>query len=734
MRPDLQMRKQRYQGRVYWVVKDPIALQYFRFEEEEFAILKMLDGVSSLEEIAERFEEKFPPQTIRVEELQQFVGTLHRSGLVIADAPGQGEQLKRRRDERVKKERLGKLSNVLSIKFKGIDPDRFLNFLYSIPPVRWFFSTTAMVLCLMLCTAALALVLVEFDVFQSKLPTFNAFFSAQNWAVMAIVLVFTKTLHEFGHGLSCKHFGGECHEMGIMILVLTPCPYCNVSDSWMLPNRWHRAAIGAAGMYVEVVIAAICTFIWWFTEPGPLNFICLNIMFISSVSTILFNANPLLRYDGYYILSDVLEIPNLRQKATTILSRKLGSWCLGLEEPEDAFLPKQHQWLFAVYTVASALYRWVVVLSITYFLIKVFEPYGLKLLGQLIALTAMWGLVGQPVWKLYKYFKVPGRLSKVKRTPLLVTCALLIALLSAGVFVPLPASVFCPLVIQPHDAASVYVEAPGQLAEVFVEPGERVEAEQVLARLTNVDLVRTITQLEGEIASHQVEIRSLEAISFDDPGTAAMIAQTSKALESAQKQLAKQQEDAERLVLRAPSAGVVMAPDYFSDRSRDPKGLPTWSGTPFDPENLGASLEAGDRFCRIGNPYRLEARLAVAQASIDFVAEGQRVELMLNQSTDLAYVGRVESISRDEMERVPPRLSSLSGGPLATQNDPSGTPVPLTPQFEAIVPLTDFPEEAQAAYGLLRIGLVGEAKVRIQPRTLWDRFYRYLTRTVNFDL
>lgn len=505
----------------------------------------------------------------------------------------------------------------------------------------------------------------------------------------------------------------------------------------MLPNKWHRAAIGAAGMYVEVVLASLCTFIWWFTEPGPLNFVCLNIMFVSSVSTILFNANPLLRYDGYYILSDVMEIPNLRQKSTSILSRKLGSWCLGLEEPEDPFLPQRNQLFFALFTVASAAYRWVVVLSIVYFLMKVFEPYGLKPLGQLIALTAMWGLVGQPVWKLYKYFKVPGRLSKVKRTPLLVTCALLIALLSAGVFVPLPASVFCPLVIQPHDAAYVYVEAPGQLDEVLVDPGETVEKGQVLARLKNIDLERTITQLEGEITTHRSEIRSLEAISFDDPGTAAMIVQTGKSLESAQKQLEKQREDAERLVLRASRAGVVMAPDYFSDRSRDPKGLPTWSGTPFDPENLGAMLDAGDRFCRIGDPLRLEARLAVDQANIDFVAEDQKVKLMMNQSTDLAYVGKVESISRDEMERVPPRLSSLSGGPLATQNDPSGTPRPLVPQFEAIVPLTaygDLPERARQSHELLRVGLVGEAKIQIQPRTLWDRFYRYLTRTVNFDL
>ncbi len=198
-------------------------------------------------------------------------------------------------------------------------------------------------------------------------------------ALAGIVLACTKILHEFGHGLSCKHFGGECHEMGVMILVLTPCLYCNVSDSWMLPNKWHRAAIGAAGMYVEVVLASICTFIWWFSEPGLLNYICLNMMFVCSVSTILFNANPLLRYDGYYILTDILEIPNLRQKATTILSRKLGKWCLGLEPPDDPFLPQRNQGLFALYTVAAAVYRWVVLFSILYFLeqgLRAVRPEG----------------------------------------------------------------------------------------------------------------------------------------------------------------------------------------------------------------------------------------------------------------------------------------------------------------------------------------------------------------------
>ena len=106
--------------------------------------------------------------------------------------------------------------------------------------------------------AAAALVTVQFDVFRSKLPEFHQFFNLYNALWLSVVLGVTKVLHEFGHGMSCKHFGGECHEMGVMVLVLTPCLYCNVSDSWMLPSKWQRAAIGAAGMYVELVLASIC--------------------------------------------------------------------------------------------------------------------------------------------------------------------------------------------------------------------------------------------------------------------------------------------------------------------------------------------------------------------------------------------------------------------------------------------------------------------------------------------
>ena len=729
VRPDLKARRQRYQGRIYWVVKDPVGLQYYRFEEEEFAILQMLDGQSSLEDIAEQFESEFPPQTIRVEELQNFIGMLHRSGLVLSDAPGQGVQLKQRRDERRRKEIIGAVSNILAFRMRGFDPERILNAMY--PWVSWFFSVPAMICCLILASCALTLVIVQFDVFQSRLPSFQSFFAAQNWLLIATVLGVTKVLHEFGHGMSCKHFGGECHEMGVMFLVLTPCLYCNVSDSWMLPNRWHRAAIGAAGMYVEVVLASICTFIWWFSEPGFLNYVCLNVMFVSSVSTILFNANPLLRYDGYYILSDILEIPNLRQKASTILNRKLGSWCLGLEEPEDPFLPKRNQGFFAFYTVASALFRWVILLSILFFLNKVFEPYGLKVIGQMIALASLWGLIVMPFWKVYKFFNVPGRFSKVKKVRMYATLLLLASFVSGVFLIPFPSSVLCDFELQPRGASSVYVEVEGTLREILVEPGQRVDAGEVLARLENIDLEIEIAQLRGQRNAARSQLNSLRQLRFSDEAASLQLDVVSKRFDSVSEQLEQKLKDLKRLELVAPAAGTVIPPPNRREHTSDARlDLASWSGSPLEDRNLGATLVpdgAENLYCMIGDPDRWDAVLVVNQRDLDWVSEGLAVRLMFEESPYHVFISTIQYVATRELDAVSPQLASTSGGPVPAQTNPDGSVRPLSTSYQAVVELDN-------SLGLFRNGLIGQARIKTKPRTLASRLYRYLSRTFNFDL
>ncbi|HMP18090.1 MAG TPA: hypothetical protein PKD72_13785 [Gemmatales bacterium] len=258
-RPDLQAKRHLYHGRGYWVIKEPVGLNYFRFHDEEFAILNMLDGRTSLQQIKDRFQADFAPQRITLQDLQQFIGMLHRSGLVISQATGQGRQLRRRGDEKKKKELLGKLANIFALRFRGIDPERILNVLN--PFTWWIFTVPALICIALFGMSALILVLMNFQDFRSKLPTFEQFFAAHNWIYLGITMALVKVLHEFGHGLSCKRYGGECHEMGLMFStamspILGCYPIngiafsserreCTSSFSWL---RWRPISGGSANL------------------------------------------------------------------------------------------------------------------------------------------------------------------------------------------------------------------------------------------------------------------------------------------------------------------------------------------------------------------------------------------------------------------------------------------------------------------------------------------------------
>lgn len=724
-RPDLTARHQTYQGKSYWVVKEPIGLNYFRFQDEEYELLQKIDGKTSLDELKEWFEATFPPQKITLEELQQFIGMLHRSGLVIADVPGQGKQLRKRYDERKRKERLGALTNILCIRFKGFDPERFLNWLY--PKLRWIFSLPVFMFSILLALSALTLVTVKFDVFYSKLPDFYSFFSPTNALWLMVILGLTKVVHEFGHALTCKHFGGECHEMGVMILVLTPCLYCNVSDSWMLPSKWKRAAIGAAGMYVEVILASIATFIWWFTLPGMLNMICLNIIFISSVTTIMFNANPLLRYDGYYILSDLVEIPNLRQKATSVLSRKAAHWFLGIEPPDDPFLPQRNQIFFALYSIAAGIYRWFVLFSILWFMHQIWKPYRLDVIGYGIVGMSLIGLIGMPIYKITKFFYVPGRMHKVKKLRFYLSLAGLLAIVVFVLYVPLPHSVICTLEIRAHDADHVYVEVPGLLREVFVKPGDTVTEGQELAKLENIDMQMQTVKLLGEKNQFDVELKSLQRQRYDDDEASTKTQELKESLAKTEDQIKEQASEAARLTLRASKAGTVMPPPWRAHKPGPEGQLPAWSGSPLEPKNLGAPLDEGTIFCLVGDPKKMEAVLYVDQGDIDFVTVGQEVEIKLDQLPFETFEGQIKDVAPGESKFSPERLSTKAGGELATRTDASGVEKPMSASYQSLVLMDDPKEE-------LRVGLRGRAKIHTAPQTLGQRFKRIINQLINFKL
>jgi len=724
-RGDLVTTRQLYQGQAWWVVKDPIALSYFRFRPEEYALLEMLDGDVSLEQLKDRFEAKFPPRRIKLDELARFIATLHRSGLVIGDRPGQGPQLFERRRQRIWKQWQAWLANILSLRFRGIDPDRILARLD--PWLGWLFDPPAIVAVLVFAASALLLVLVNFDVFRAKLPEFHQFFASGNWLYLAVALAITKILHEFGHGLSCKHYGGECHEMGMMLLVFTPCLYCDVSDSWMLPSKWKRAAIGAAGMYVEVLLASIATFLWWNSHGGIFNQLCLDVMFVSSVSTLLFNANPLLRYDGYYILSDLLEIPNLKQKSTAILGRIASRWCLGIKPPDDPFLPQRRLGLFALYSVASSLYGWFVSLSIFLFVWTVFKPYRLEVIGQVLGFMALWGLVVRPVQGIIKFLNIPGRRDEVKAVNLVVTAIVAAGIAAAIALIPLPQRVWCGAELRPRGEETVYVTEAGRLESLAVKAGAIVAAGDELARLSSIDLDLQITELEGKATDSRTRLASLQRERFTDPAAGLEIGTVEESLKSIEEQLEKKKKNRTELVLRAPRAGVVLPAPSLKEQPEASGRLPPWSGNALDPKNVGATFTEGTVLCLVGEPEKFEAVMVVDQSEVEFVAKGQHVDLKLDAFPGQTFTGKVEELAESSLEMSSERMSVKAGGLVPTETDPSGRELPISTSYEAMMSLDD-------TEAVLTPGMRGTARIQVGSRTVGQWLLRLIWQTFNFRM
>jgi putative peptide zinc metalloprotease protein len=625
---------------------------------------------------------------------------------------------------------------VFALRFRGVDPERFFNAIY--PYTGWFFRWYTVLFVMMFAFSALMLVMSQYDTFAARLPTFHQFFGAKNWIYIALTMAIVKVFHEFGHGLSCKHFGGECHELGAMLLVFTPALYCNVSDSWMLPNKYHRAAIGAAGMYVEIFIASIATYVWWFSQPGLLiNQVALATIFICSVSTVMFNGNPLLRFDGYYILMDLLEIPNLRQKSTEVLRRFLTELCLGIEQPESPFLPQRNRFLFGLFTVAAEIYRLMVVFSILFFLNKVFEPYGLKIIGQLIGLSGVVGLVIQPLYQLYQFFYMPGRMNKVKKHRVYVTLTV-VALVFAGIcFIPLPFSVNCAFEINSRDSANVFAPVAGILAEKpRVKPGDMVKKGDVIAVLTNPQLEAELVARKGAMEKAKIALQNIEMLglmptkdqNLTQQSILAQLPAAQEVYHSAERMYLELKDEVDKLVVTAPRDGVVIAPPHRPVPPNRPEGrLPTWSGSPFDPYNVGARLERTDLICRIGDPKQKEAMLVIDQTDIDLVEKDQDARFLTEAYVDRVMSGKIVDIGKLDLQHVPAGLSTQAQGDLNTKMDKSGQVKTISTTYQARILVDD-------AENLLFIGQRGQARVYPGWQSLGTRLWRYIIRTFHFHL
>ena len=348
LRSDLIFVPQPYRDQTFYHIEVPSESRFFRIGSAEYVFVSLLDGKTSFAEALTITAQKLGPSALtQSQALTVYTWLVDNELAVIVDEStvSTPRRLSSKRSELLKQ------LNPFWIKLPLCRPDRFITAIC--PSLAWVFSPPAVICALGLLAVAIVALSAQWDRFVS---TSEIVFSPANWLWMLLAWVLLKIVHEFGHGIACKRYGGEVREMGIVFILLAPMAYVDVTSSWQFASKWRRINVAVAGIYIELVIAALAVLVWSYTRSELVAHLLYNIVLMASISTVAFNLNPLMRFDGYYILSDFLEIPNLYSEGSQAVRRLLSRWFYG-KSPAGPERAGRLSWIIATYGVASLFWR-----------------------------------------------------------------------------------------------------------------------------------------------------------------------------------------------------------------------------------------------------------------------------------------------------------------------------------------------------------------------------------------
>jgi putative peptide zinc metalloprotease protein len=488
LRAHAELHRQRFRGQTWYVLEDRVAERFHRFSPAAYQVIGLLDGERTVQQLWELSCERLGDEAPTQGDMLLLLSHLHAADLLQTDrGPEIGELLDRGRRER-RRRLLSQLPSVLSWRIPLIDPEQLLQWMMPVarPLAGWL---GAMLWVAVVAPAALLLATHWRELTQGA---GDHLMSAQNLAAFWILFVATKALHELGHAVMTRAHGGEVHDMGLMLVVFNPVPYVDASSAWKFPEKWRRIAVGAAGMLVELFLAALAMYVWVSAEPGLVRTLAFDTILIAGVSTVLFNANPLLRFDGYYMLSDWLEIPNLKRRSSRYLAYLCERHLLG-GTPDRPMLAHGEAAWFVGYGVASFLYRIFVVVAL---LVLLAERHFL--LAVVLASLAAVTWVGVPLVKGLAYLAASPRLRGVRIRAIAVTASLVVALVALVGFTPAPHRSRAEGVIWVPEEALVRAAVDGFVDTVVARPGERVHRGQPLFTLRDESLVTAAAEIEAQ--------------------------------------------------------------------------------------------------------------------------------------------------------------------------------------------------------------------------------------------
>jgi putative peptide zinc metalloprotease protein len=560
LRADIIIRRQLFKHQEYYVLKDPLALTYFRLLPEEAYIITQLNGKYTLGQIAERCSARYPNQPRTAPEVAHFVNQLGAGGLLNLSAQRFVENANRSVPQQLLMVWAKIISTSLFIKIPLIDPSPWLGRLAHAIRFVWTKWFVAAALLLYLWTAGLLLANRE----QFAMQRID-FFSASNLMLVWVTIIVIKTLHEFGHATTCRHFGGEVHEMGLCFMCFTPCGYVDASDAWMMRQQRHKLFTTIAGVFTELIIACIAAHFWLVLPDGLARSLAFNAMLVASVNTIVFNINPLMRFDGYYVLCDLLEIPNLRAKAIAFCSFHLQRVLLGYRNTnqEAQFAQEANGRVFLFYSIAAYLYMISIIYGFTQIFGRVLAPIGLHDFGLSLGFFVEGSFVALPFIKVIMDASRPGQHivktgSAARRASFILSG--LVAAVALSFVIPTHHHVTEQAIVTARTREAIASEIGGVVQAVHVKTGNWVNPGDLLVTLENPEITAELRIAEANALQARVRANALgyssKRESAQTNGAAA-----AQEVEVAQRAYERAKARAAKLELRATVGGYVLTPD-----------------------------------------------------------------------------------------------------------------------------------------------------------------------------
>ncbi len=470
-----------YRHRVWYVIEDKTSGRVHRFNEKAYEVIGLCDGQRNIQEIWGLTNSKLGDDALTQDQMIDLFSRLYRSDLLISNAQPDYDEIIERIQARKKGKLTEKLMSPMSLRFSLLDPDHFLD--KTIRYVNFVFTKTFAAVWLMTILLAFAMMLSHWGELTNNVT--QRMFSAQNLMILWVIYPLVKILHELGHAYAAKKWGGEVHTMGFVLLVLIPFPYVDASSASNISDKYKRMVVGAAGMMVELFLASIALFVWLIVDSIFIQTICFNIMMIGCVSTLVFNGNPLMKYDGYYILSDYIEIPNLTGKSKQYLAYLAKRYLFKLNHNNGFDATTSEKAWYLNYGIFSFLYRISVVLLIAAFVAQKFFVFGVVL--------AIWGILTQIVIPLIKQLHFLFRSPQLERqrsqsvTKVFSFAFILFIFVS---FVPLPEYTKAEGVVWLPDDAVLRAGSDGFVSKLYKRSSSKVLKDEVIVQLEEPSLTK----------------------------------------------------------------------------------------------------------------------------------------------------------------------------------------------------------------------------------------------------